>query len=45
VPQTQAAADARFVTGKIMHHVVVMAGTGAIGLIALASSASSSRRS
>jgi Na+-driven multidrug efflux pump len=35
VPQTQAAGEARFVTGNIMHHVVVMAGTGAIGLIAV----------
>jgi len=35
VPKTQAAADARFVSGAIMHHVVVMAGTGAIGLIAV----------
>lgn len=30
-----AAGEARFVTGKIMRHVVVMAGTGAIGLIAV----------
>jgi hypothetical protein len=27
--------EARFVTGSIMRHVVVMAGTGAIGLIAV----------
>src|SRR5580700_3280199 len=27
--------EARFVTGNIMRHVVVMAGTGAIGLIAV----------
>ena len=30
-----AVVDARFVTGNIMRHVVVMAGTGAIGLIAV----------
>jgi len=30
-----AANEARFVTGNIMRHVVVMAGTGAIGLIAV----------
>jgi putative MATE family efflux protein len=30
-----AAGEARFVTGNIMRHVVVMAGTGAIGLIAV----------
>src|SRR5277367_940651 len=35
VPHTQAAGEARFVTGNIMRHVVVMAGTGAIGLIAV----------
>jgi Na+-driven multidrug efflux pump len=31
----QAAGGARFVTGNIMRHVVVMAGTGAIGLMAV----------
>jgi Na+-driven multidrug efflux pump len=31
----QAASEARFVTGNIMRHVVVMAGTGAIGLTAV----------
>lgn len=30
-----AASEARFVTGSIMHHVVVMAGTGAVGLMAV----------
>lgn len=30
-----AASEARFVTGNIMHHVVVMAGTGAVGLMAV----------
>jgi putative MATE family efflux protein len=35
VPLTPAAHEARFVTGNIMRHVVVMAGTGAIGLIAV----------
>lgn len=35
MPVTQAASEARFVTGNIMRHVVVMAGTGAIGLIAV----------
>jgi putative MATE family efflux protein len=35
VPPTPAAHEARFVTGNIMRHVVVMAGTGAIGLIAV----------
>src|SRR5277367_2909201 len=35
VPATQPAGEARFVTGSIMRHVVVMAGTGAIGLIAV----------
>ena len=31
----QVAGEARFVTGNIMRHVVVMAGTGAIGLMAV----------
>ena len=31
----QAAGEARFVTGNIMRHVVVMTGTGAIGLMAV----------
>jgi Na+-driven multidrug efflux pump len=35
VPHMPAAGEAHFVTGNIMHHVVVMAGTGAIGLIAV----------
>ena len=35
VPDMPAAGEARFVTGNIMRHVVVMAGTGAIGLIAV----------
>jgi len=35
VPNMPAAGQARFITGSIMHHVVVMAGTGAIGLIAV----------
>ena len=35
VPDTLAIDEARFVTGNIMRHVVVMAGTGAIGLIAV----------
>jgi Na+-driven multidrug efflux pump len=35
VPRMPAAGEARFITGNIMHHVVVMAGTGAIGLIAV----------
>jgi putative MATE family efflux protein len=35
VPDTQVAGEAPFVTGNIMRHVVVMAGTGAIGLMAV----------
>jgi hypothetical protein len=35
VPRMPATGEARFITGNIMHHVVVMAGTGAIGLIAV----------
>ncbi len=35
MPDKTAAREARFVTGNIMRHVVVMAGTGAIGLIAV----------
>lgn len=35
MPDMPAAGEARFVTGNIMRHVVVMAGTGAIGLIAV----------
>ena len=35
MPDTQVAGEARFVTGNIMRHVVVMAGTGAIGLMAV----------
>jgi hypothetical protein len=35
VADTRAAGEARFVTGNIMRHVVVMAGTGAVGLIAV----------
>ena len=35
MPHMPAAGEAHFVTGNIMHHVVVMAGTGAIGLIAV----------
>jgi Na+-driven multidrug efflux pump len=35
MPHVPAASDARFITGNIMRHVVVMAGTGAIGMIAV----------
>ena len=35
MPDTQVAGEAPFVTGNIMRHVVVMAGTGAIGLMAV----------
>ncbi len=35
MPGMPSAGEARFVTGTIMRHVVVMAGTGAIGLIAV----------
>ncbi len=35
MPQTGTANEARFVTGNIMRHVVIMAGAGAIGLIAV----------
>ncbi len=35
MPNLQDTNDARFVTGNIMRHVVVMAGTGAIGLMAV----------
>ena len=35
MPHLQVAGEARFVTGNIMRHVVVMAGTGAIGLMAV----------
>ena len=35
MPDRTAAGEARFVTGNIVRHVVVMAGTGAIGLIAV----------
>ena len=35
MPDKTAAGEARFVTGNIMRHVVVMAGTGAIGLSAV----------
>jgi len=35
VPQIGTASEARFLTGNIMRHVVIMAGTGAIGLIAV----------
>ena len=35
MPDKTGAGEARFVTGNIMRHVVVMAGTGAIGLIAV----------
>ena len=34
-PHVPPSTEARFVTGNIMRHVVVMAGTGAIGLIAV----------
>ena len=35
MPNMPAAGQARFITGNIMRHVVVMAGTGAVGLIAV----------
>ncbi len=35
MPSAHAAGEARFITGNIMRHVVVMAGTGAIGLTAV----------
>jgi Na+-driven multidrug efflux pump len=35
VPDLQDTGEARFVSGNIMRHVVVMAGTGAIGLMAV----------
>ena len=35
MPNLEDTGEARFVTGNIMCHVVVMAGTGAIGLMAV----------
>jgi hypothetical protein len=35
MPDEPMAAEGRFVTGSILRHVLVMAGTGAIGLIAV----------
>jgi hypothetical protein len=38
VRHLEAGGEARFVTGNIVRHVVVMAGTGAVGLMAVSPS-------